>query len=58
MKRLLRSRGLVKRGGGSPRKGEGGFPNCFISFSSEKHVFITTGILFFLLLPGKYSHLL
>ena len=24
-----------------------GFPNCFISFSSEKHVFIIIGILFF-----------
>ena len=32
----------------------GGFANCFISFPSEKHVFITIG--FFL--SGKYSHLL
>ena len=30
------------------------FPNCFISFTSEKHVFITIG--FFL--SGKHSHLL
>ena len=58
MKKLLRSRGLVERVGGSPRKGDGVFPNCFISFSSEKHVFTTTGILFFLLLSGKYSHML
>ena len=45
MKKLLRNRGLVERGG-FLRKG-GGFPNCFISFSSEKHDFITIGILFF-----------
>ena len=31
--------------GGSLRKGRG-FPNCFISFLSEKHVFISIGILF------------
>ena len=37
--------GLVERGD-SLRKG-GGFPNYFISFPSEKHVFITVGILFF-----------
>ena len=44
MKKLLRNRMLR----GVPfRKGGGGFPNCFTSFSSEKHVFITIGILFF-----------
>ena len=37
---------------------KGGFSNCFISFSSEKHVFITIGILFYLFLSGKYSCLL
>ena len=33
--------------GGSLRKG-GGVPNSFIRFPSEKHVFITIGILFLL----------
>ena len=33
MKKLLRNRE--------------GAPNCFISFPSEKHVFVTIGILFF-----------
>ena len=47
MKKLLRDRGLVERGGGSLRKGGGRVPNCFISFPSEKHVFITISILFF-----------
>ena len=51
MKKLLRNRGLVERGVLLER---GGFPNCFISFPSEKHVFITIG--FFL--SGKYSRLL
>ena len=37
-------RGLVERGC-SLRKG--GFPNRFINFPSEKHCFITVGILFF-----------
>ena len=46
MKKLLRNRGLVKRGGrGSLRKE--GFLNCFVSFPSEKHVFVTIGIFFF-----------
>ena len=39
--------GLIERGGR--------VPNCFIIFPSEKHVFITIGILF---LSGEYSHLL
>ena len=46
MKKLLRDRGLVERDGGSLRKG-GRVSNCFISFPSEKHVFITIRILFF-----------
>ena len=41
MKKLLRNRGLVERGVLLER---GGFPNCFISFPSEKHVFITIGL--------------
>ena len=53
MKKLLRNRGLVERGGGVLLE-KGGFPDCFISFPSEKHVFITTGSF----LSGKYSHLL
>ena len=40
MKKLLRNRELVERGG-PYRKKE--FPNSFISFPSEKHVFITIG---------------
>ena len=40
-----------KRGGGVLLE-RGGFPNCFISFPSQKHVFITIG----LFLSGKYSH--
>ena len=52
MKKLFRNRGLVERrgwggGGGGPRGG-GVEAYCFISFSSEKHVFVTIGILFFL----------
>ena len=61
MKKLLRDKGLVeKEGGGGSLMREltnplsqsnlfmtWGFPNCFISFPSEKHVFITIGILFF-----------
>ena len=43
MKKLLRNRGLVERGVLLER----GFPNCFISFSSERHAFITIGILLF-----------
>ena len=50
MKKLFRNRGLVESGVLLER---GVFPNCFISFSSEKHNFITVG--FFL--SGKYSHL-
>ena len=49
MKKLHRNRRVSWRGG---------FPNCFISFSSEKHVFITIGIFFFFFLSGKYSCLL
>ena len=44
--------GLVERKG-SLTKGGGGGPNCFISFSSEKHVLITIETIFSLLLPGK-----
>ena len=51
MKKLLRYGELVERGVLLER---GGYPNCFISFPSEKHVLITTGILF---LSGKYSTL-
>ena len=54
MKKLLRNMGLVERGGGRVLLEREGFPNCFISFRSEKHVFITIG--FFL--SGKYSRLL
>ena len=50
-KKLLRNRGWVERGFLLERVG---FPNCFISFPSEKHVFII--IRFFS--SGKYSHLL
>ena len=50
-KNMPRNGGLSWRGVGSLRKG--GFPNCFIDFSSKNHVFITTGILFFL--SGTYS---
>ena len=52
IKKLLRNRGLVEKGG-SLRKGEG--PKCFISFSSEKHVFITIGILFFFCLVNIHA---
>ena len=38
MKKLLRNRRLVERGEFSLK---GRFPYCFISFSSEKHAFIT-----------------
>ena len=38
IKKLLRNRELVEREE---------VPNCFISFPSEKHVFITVGILSF-----------
>ena len=38
MKKLLRNRGVNWKGGG---------PNCFTSFSSEKHVVITIGIILF-----------
>ena len=41
MKKLLRNRGLVERGRVLLERG--GFSNCFISFPSEKHVFITIG---------------
>ena len=51
MKKLLRIRGLVERGGLLEREE---FPNCFISFPSEKHVFITIGFV----LSGEYSRLL
>ena len=44
---LLRNRGLVESGDSIIR--EGGF-KFFINCSSEKHVFITTGILNFLFL--------
>ena len=50
MKKLLRNRGLVERGS-SFRKGA--FPNCFISFPSEKLVFITIGILYFCLVDMR-----
>ena len=44
MKKLLRNRGLVERGVLLERRGfPNCFPNCFISFPSEKHVFITIG---------------
>ena len=44
IKKLLRNRGVSwKRGVLLER---GWFPNCLISFHSEKHVFITVGILF------------
>ena len=49
-KKILRNR-LVKREVGVPLERER-VPNCFISFPSEKHVFVTIGILF---LSGKYS---
>ena len=59
MKKVFRNRGLVDGvGWGGGVLLDRGFPNCFISFSSEKHVFITIGILFFLFLSGKYSCLL
>ena len=48
LKKLFRNRGVTWKGG---------FPNCFISFSSEKHVLITIGILSFHFLSGKYGHL-
>ena len=51
MKKLLRIRGLVERGGLLEREA---FPNCFIIFPSEKHVFITIGFV----LSGEYSRLL
>ena len=57
MKKLLRNRVLVERGGGGVLL-EKGVPNCFISFSLEKHVFITIGIFFLIFLSGKYSYLL
>ena len=41
MKKLLRNMGLVEREGVLLESG--GFPNCYISFSSEKYVFITIG---------------
>ena len=44
MKKLLRNRELVERGVPLER---GEAPNSFISSSSEKHVFITIGVLFF-----------
>ena len=50
MEKLLRNRALVEKGWG--------FPNCFISFSSKKHVLITIGKLFSLFLSVKYSWLL
>ena len=49
-KKILRNR-LVKREVGVPLERER-VPNCFISFPSEKHVFVTIGIIF---LSGKYS---
>ena len=57
MKKLLRNMGLVERGGGGVILKRGG-PNCFISFSSEKHVLITIETLFSLFyclvyLPGN-----
>ena len=58
MKKLLRNRELVEMGVLLENKGRG-IPNFFISFPSEKHVFITIGILFFgLFWTGKYSRLL
>ena len=51
MKKLLRDRGLVERGFSQ----KGGFPNWSISFSSEKHVFITIGILFFFCLVNIHA---
>ena len=50
MKKLLRNRRSAERRELSLKDG---FPYCFISFSSEKHVFITIGILFFSFLSGK-----
>ena len=44
-KKLLRNRGLAEMRVLLER----GFSNCFISFSSEKHAFISIGILFFCL---------
>ena len=59
MKKLLRSRGIVEKGRGSIGKGGmGGVQNCFISFSLEKHVFITIKALFFPFFSYKYSCLL
>ena len=54
MEKLLRNRGgggLVERGVRLRRRG---FPNCFISFPSEKHVFTNIGVF----MSGKYSHLM
>ena len=53
MKKLLRNRGLVERRRGGPLR-KRGFPDCFISFPSEMHVFMTIGIF----LSDKYSHFL
>ena len=47
IKKLLRNRGFSRKGGGFSQKGD--FTNCFISFPSGKHVFITIGILFCLI---------
>ena len=41
MKKLFRNREVSWKGEGHLRRWA--FPNCFISFPSEKHVFITTG---------------
>ena len=43
MKILLRNRGVSWKGAFLRKRG---FPNCFISFPLEKHVFITIGMLF------------
>ena len=62
MKKLFRNRGLVERRGSLRKRGGGGGgvgAYCFISFSSEKHVFVTIGILFFsFFFSGIYSCLL
>ena len=53
MKKLLRNSWSNLKGAGFFYKV--GFPNCFVSFPSEKHVSSTIGIPFFLFLSGKYS---
>ena len=47
MKKLHRNRGLDKREGGLLERE--GVSNWFVSFPSEKHVFILVGILFFII---------